>query len=210
MSNISSHLLVNSSTRRYNDDMRKTTSGFTIVELLIVIVVIGILAAITIVAYNGIQTRARNAQQITSAKAYLSAFAAYVAANNTYPPSVSRVCLGIDQGACVNNTSWSRDSGLETALKTLVSPLPAANSAIPIVSTPKMGYTPVTGLAGNDLTLDGVQTPFLIYTLEASGTCTTGSPASGTWPNYSSTAPSQGYTSTEGSVRVCMIPLPRI
>lgn len=32
--------------------------GFTIVELLIVIVVIGILAAITIVAYNGIQSRA--------------------------------------------------------------------------------------------------------------------------------------------------------
>lgn len=33
-------------------------TGFTIVELLIVIVVIGILAAITIVAYNGIQQRA--------------------------------------------------------------------------------------------------------------------------------------------------------
>lgn len=32
-----------------------TTEGFTIVELLIVIVVIAILAAITIVAYNGIQ-----------------------------------------------------------------------------------------------------------------------------------------------------------
>lgn len=37
----------------------KQTKGFTIVELLIVIVVIGILAAITIVAYNGIQARAR-------------------------------------------------------------------------------------------------------------------------------------------------------
>lgn len=34
-------------------------SGFTIVELLIVIVVIGILAAISIAAYNGIQERAR-------------------------------------------------------------------------------------------------------------------------------------------------------
>lgn len=39
--------------------MRKSTSGFTIVELLIVIVVIAILAAITIVAYNGIQARAK-------------------------------------------------------------------------------------------------------------------------------------------------------
>jgi len=35
--------------------------GFTIVELLIVIVVIGILAAITIVAYNGVQARAGEA-----------------------------------------------------------------------------------------------------------------------------------------------------
>jgi len=35
-------------------------SGFTIVELLIVVVVIAILAAITIVAYNGIQNRAKN------------------------------------------------------------------------------------------------------------------------------------------------------
>jgi prepilin-type N-terminal cleavage/methylation domain-containing protein len=36
--------------------------GFTIVELLIVIVVIGILAAITIVAYNGVTQRAQEAK----------------------------------------------------------------------------------------------------------------------------------------------------
>lgn len=44
--------------------------GFTIVELLIVIVVIGILAAITIVSYNGIQNRA-NSTRIASDLAQL-------------------------------------------------------------------------------------------------------------------------------------------
>jgi len=38
-------------------------SGFTIVELLIVIVVIGILATITIVSYNGIQSKAKTVKK---------------------------------------------------------------------------------------------------------------------------------------------------
>lgn len=38
---------------------KNKNSGFTIVELLIVIVIIGILAAITIVAFNGVQERSK-------------------------------------------------------------------------------------------------------------------------------------------------------
>lgn len=40
--------------------MKKAMSGFTIVELLIVIVVIAILATVSIVAYRGIQNRAND------------------------------------------------------------------------------------------------------------------------------------------------------
>lgn len=57
---------MNIQTQKPNNSSRLTVnkldirSGFTIVELLIVIVVIGILAAISIVAYNGIQNRAND------------------------------------------------------------------------------------------------------------------------------------------------------
>lgn len=51
--------------------------AFTIVELLIVIVVIGILAAITIVAYNGIQQRARDSKRVNDLAAIEKAFKLY-------------------------------------------------------------------------------------------------------------------------------------
>lgn len=45
---------------------QKTSKGFTIVELLIVIVVIGILAAITIVSYSGIKGRASTTHSLAT------------------------------------------------------------------------------------------------------------------------------------------------
>jgi type II secretion system protein G len=61
--------------------------GFTIVELLIVIVVIGILAAIVIMAYNGIQNRANDASVQTDLKNIGKALENYRAVKGTYPVS---------------------------------------------------------------------------------------------------------------------------
>ena len=61
--------------------------GFTIVELLIVIVVIAILAAITIVAYSGIQARARDSRRIDDVRVIVTALEVYKVLNGSYPAS---------------------------------------------------------------------------------------------------------------------------
>ena len=60
-------------------------AGFTIVELLIVIVVIAILAAISIVAYTSMQQRARDSIRASDAKSIVKALEAYKAVNGRYP-----------------------------------------------------------------------------------------------------------------------------
>ncbi|MDB5187107.1 MAG: fimbrial protein pilin [Candidatus Saccharibacteria bacterium] len=62
--------------------------GFTIVELLIVIVVIGILAAITIVAYNGVQNRAQDTKRVHDAQAIVTALEAQKTVSGSYPWAV--------------------------------------------------------------------------------------------------------------------------
>lgn len=64
---------------------KQQAKGFTIVELLIVIVVIGILAAITIVAYNGIQQRAAVSRAVSDLTAINKAILLYYAENGSYP-----------------------------------------------------------------------------------------------------------------------------
>lgn len=61
--------------------------GFTIVELLIVIVVIGILAAITIVAYNGVQAKANDAAVMSDLNGLAKKIEMYRATNGDYPNS---------------------------------------------------------------------------------------------------------------------------
>ncbi|KKW02614.1 MAG: hypothetical protein UY35_C0014G0040 [Candidatus Saccharibacteria bacterium GW2011_GWC2_48_9] len=68
-----------------NTTRTSNSSGFTIVELLIVIVVIGILAAITIVAFNGVQNRAKATSARSLANSVLKKAEIYNANYGQYP-----------------------------------------------------------------------------------------------------------------------------
>ena len=76
--------------------------GFTIVELLIVIVVIGILAALVLNTFSGVQKRARDTQRQTDVNAIATQLEVYYNDNGTYPLAAGVTVpnfKGIDAGA---------------------------------------------------------------------------------------------------------------
>lgn len=92
-------------------------SGFTIVELLIVIVIIGILAALVIVAYNGIQDRAR----LAGAKGH----AAQINRSQDMLSAVGKYTFDEGSGASVIDSSEQNNSGIVTGTTTYSADTPS-------------------------------------------------------------------------------------
>jgi prepilin-type N-terminal cleavage/methylation domain-containing protein len=65
--------------------VNRNKQGFTIVELLIVIVVIGILALLVINTYGGVQQKARNAKRQNDVKSIQTQLEAFYTQNSYYP-----------------------------------------------------------------------------------------------------------------------------
>jgi prepilin-type N-terminal cleavage/methylation domain-containing protein len=113
------------------------TRGFTIVELLIVIVVIAILAAITIVSYNGITARANSSSALASAQGVAKKLEAYNADIGNYPTSTSQLA-DTSKVYYVNPTNFYQ-TGSPTAVNasftTSTSPKPAADKVYVVACT---------------------------------------------------------------------------
>lgn len=104
-SNLSS-VLTDSTIRNMKKTWIPKQTGFTIVELVTVITVIGILEAITIVAYTNIQEGARDSARLTDAKSIVKALEIHKSRMGSYP----------EEGT----SGWEMSSSTNTFMSALV------------------------------------------------------------------------------------------
>jgi prepilin-type N-terminal cleavage/methylation domain-containing protein len=117
--------------------------GFTIVELLVVIVVIAILAAITVIAYNGIQNRAKNTRTMNAVVAYTKAIKLYIVDNGTYPVATSCLGTGYTGGWCRSGSGYVENGN---NFNTMLAPYLGSN--LPTPSLDQLAYSGTITVAG--------------------------------------------------------------
>ena len=94
-----------------SDQGKLNNLGFTLIELLVVISIIGFLATASMVVFNSVRMKARDAKRIADLRQINSALQLYYDTNGTYP-----TFYGNDQGA-----NWAN---LEVALSPYLPKLP--------------------------------------------------------------------------------------
>lgn len=178
-------------------------TGFTVVELLIVIVVIGILATLTIISYSGIQQQANNTAIIDAASKAKRMVEAYVAKTGQFPytTDASHACITQETTCRRNGGAMTPVAAFDSAMAT-VGNLPRS---APLVSTVRGGVT-YAYIAGR--TVDGVAAPaslsFYIFGVNSNCGMPVLSSESGTPTTTSSNSYTVGNVGSSGATQ-CVV-----
>jgi Tfp pilus assembly protein PilE len=192
---------------------KKHIYGFTVVELLVVIVTIVILATLSFVMYDGAVMKARNAQTADAVSKYLDVLEVYYTDHGNYPSRGSGTggtCLGRSSypaGNCWSGNATTDNTFMTTLETAAKSQLPEAAVSKTTGSLTGIWFSPLTAWVNG---IDGHQAQFLVYMIEGNNVrCPVGPVASpDSNYNYTSTPPANGITRTGAGFSECWIPLP--
>ena len=140
---------------------------------------IAILATISIVSFNGIQTRANNTKTITATKEYVKAYSYYATDKGSYPNVAG--CLGEvnpTTGSCLSQSGIAECFGIGSSATQLVNDAlkPYMNNRIPSMSGQKIPCGNTTYVSGYAYFSTTSNSPVLLMLLRGDQACPSMSP----------------------------------
>lgn len=98
--------------------------GFTLIEILVVIAILGILSSVILSALNDARQRSRNTAYLSQIREYQKALSLYYSERGSYPGSSAWGCIGtgFPGGICWNSSGYNETNSTSVALRTAVGP----------------------------------------------------------------------------------------
>jgi type IV pilus assembly protein PilA len=102
--------------------MKSTHQGFTLIELMIVVAIIGILAAVAVPQYQNYTTRAKISEALGVAAAAKTTISEFFLAEQAFPSTATEAGIGTVSTQYVSGVSWDGSDTIEITVRPGIGP----------------------------------------------------------------------------------------